>query len=231
MDEEVTWTRAESRDFDRRMIEEVGVPSVVLMENAGRGAAEWIVRNRGALKLTANDLVGVLCGGGNNGGDGYVLARHLALAGQEVQIYEVSSPERLSRDAAIFRAVCLKIGLSMESWPGCDELPGSEEVRCWVDGVLGTGFKAPLRGNLEGLFRVVDASRRVRGATVIALDCPSGLDLDTGIPAEGSLRADATLTFGALKVGFQGPEACELVGEVSVIGLGAPVSDSGLLKP
>lgn len=225
MNRDVIWTRSEARDFDRRMIEEFGIPSVVLMENAGRGAAEWILQRREELKLNPRDLVGVLCGGGNNGGDGYVLARHLALAGQEVHIYELSDPESLSPDAATFRHVCLKLGLSMALWDGDASVPRSEEVSCWVDGVLGSGFKAPLRGHLAGLFGMIESARQENSAVVIALDCPSGLDLETGIPADGALRADATLTFGALKAGFQGPDASSLVGEVIVIGLGAPLGE------
>ncbi len=152
---EFAWTRAEARAFDREMIEEVGFPGVVLMENAGGGAARWILENRASLGLSPDSKVGVLCGRGNNGGDGYVLARHLWLAGQSVVIYELGDPEELSQDAAIFRVVCHRLGLSMCRL-GSDGLPAvAEETSCWVDALLGSGFRPPLRSEMVDLFSSV----------------------------------------------------------------------------
>ena len=204
------------------MIEEVGVPGLVLMENAGRGAAEWALERADELGLTRG-VWGVVCGGGNNGGDGYVMARHLSLAGVSVALFELSSPDRLSSDAAIFREVCVRLGLKAIPWgpEGSPEL--TEEVSCWVDAVLGTGFqgviRAPQRGALEAIARLSHSS----GCPVIALDVPSGLDADSGDPAEGALKADYTLSFGSFKVGLMGSKGRFYSGEVSVIGLGVPV--------
>jgi NAD(P)H-hydrate epimerase len=224
MSNDILWTRAEARAFDRRMIEEVGIPGVVLMENAGAGAARWILENRGLLGVKPEAMVGVLCGRGNNGGDGYVLARHLWLAGQSVAIYELGEPEGLSPDASIFRGVCLRVGLNMARWVNESPPSRAHEVSCWVDAVLGSGFTPPLREDLVDLFSSLELIRSSSGAPLVALDCPSGLDIDTGNPAPGSLKADFTLTFGATKAGFQSAQAASSTGRVSVVSLGVPVA-------
>jgi len=226
MSGEVSWTRAEAREFDRRAIEELGIPSPVLMENAGRGAADWILARRERFGLAEGARVGVLCGKGNNGGDGYVLARHLSLAGLEVVVGESAPCAELSRDARVFRDVCAKMGVELvslaevETGAGVAELMGP--VALWVDSVLGTGFLPPLREPLRTLLGAIGEAVGGESAPLIALDAPSGLDVDTGEAAESCLRATATLTFGAMKVGFGRPEAASALGEAVCLPLGAP---------
>ena len=207
------------------MIEEVGVPSLVLMENAGRGASEWMLSRAEALGLSSGGAAGVICGGGNNGGDGYVLARHLVAAGVSAFLIEVGDPLRLSCDAAVNRQICAHLGLPMGKWP----LSGAEigSISCWVDAVLGAGFRSPLRALERSVLEEVGSLAAGAGALVVALDSPSGLDMDSGVAAPGALRADFTLTFGAQKVGFGAPGAAEWTGEVFVISLGAPVPPKG----
>ena len=224
MNQGVTWTRQDARDFDRRMIEEFGIPGVVLMENAGRGAAEWILAHRERLGLQPDGLVGILCGRGNNGGDGYVLARHLSLAGQGVAIFELGGPGELSPDAGVFREVCVRMGIAMSQIAGESLTPRALVADCWVDAVLGSGFRPPLPANLIALFAHIETLRSEFPSCLIALDCPSGLDIDTGEVSEGACKADVTLTLGALKVGFLAPEAASFTGDVFVITLGAPVA-------
>lgn len=203
------------------MIEEVGVPSIVLMENAARGACDWMLSRAEALGLSSGGTVGVLCGGGNNGGDGYALARHLASAGIPVFLIEVGDPLRLSQDAVINRQICMQLGLSMSRWPPAATHFGA--ISCWVDALLGAGFKPPLRALERSVLESVASLVMNSGASVVALDLPSGFDVDSGIAAPGALRADFTLTFGAQKVGFGVPGAVEWTGEVFVISLGAPI--------
>ena len=202
------------------MIEEVGVPSLVLMENAGRGASEWMLSRAETLGLSSGGTAGVLCGGGNNGGDGYVLARQLVAAGLSAFLIEVGDPLRLSSDAAVNRQICVQLGLPMATWP----LSGAEigSISCWVDAVLGAGFKPPLRVLERAVLEEVGSLALAAGARVVALDSPSGLDMDSGVAAPGALRADFTLTFGARKAGFGAPGAGEWTGEVFVISLGVP---------
>jgi len=222
MTEGKEWTRSEVREFDRRLIEELGIPGVVLMENAGRGAADWILSNLEQLGCSTGCRVCVVTGKGNNGGDGYVLARHLSVAGLDVVVLETAMPEHLSPDAGIFRAACSKMSLPMV----CVEPDRLSDVvgtvDLWVDALLGTGFQEPLQGGLKALLEAVEINRTSQGACLVALDCPSGMDVDTGAPADGCLRADATLTFVGTKVGFQSPEARSILGEVVVLHLGFP---------
>jgi len=217
------WTRADAREFDRRMIEELGIPGVVLMENAGRSSAEWILGNRERLGLGEGARVGILCGKGNNGGDGYVVARHLSLAGVEVVIGETAEAGGLSDDAGVFRGVCDRMGLSLvDVRGGIDLQTALGPVDLWVDGLLGTGFRPPLEGSLLEILIAVGKSRDASGAPVVALDCPSGIDVDSGALSQGGLRADVTLTFVVAKVGFLAPEAVLALGEIVLIPIGAP---------
>ena len=224
------WSRAGAREFDRRLKDEVGIPGVVLMENAGRGAAEWILANAERLGLGGGGRVGVLCGKGNNGGDGYVVARHLVLGGVDVVIGGTSEAGDLSRDAQVFRGVCEWMGMELvdlvggDGWvsPALDSVMGRVEL--WVDGLLGTGFRPPLGDLAVLLLGMVEKARASTGASVVALDCPSGMDVDTGALSDGGLRADVTLTFAATKAGFLVPGAPEVLGEVAVIGIGVPVA-------
>lgn len=207
------------------MIEEVGVPSLVLMENAGRSASQWMLSRAEVLGLSSGGTAGVLCGGGNNGGDGYVLARHLVAAGVPAFLIELGDPLRLSSDAAVNRRICAQLGIPMGTWP----LSGAEigSISCWVDAVLGAGFKPPLRIEERTVLDEIGSLAMAAGARVVALDSPSGLDMDSGVAAPGALRADFTLTFGAQKAGFLAPGAADWTGDVFVISLGAPIPPKG----
>jgi NAD(P)H-hydrate epimerase len=111
MGEERFWSRADAREFDRRAAEDYGIPSAVLMENAGRGASDWIIAHAEELGLGEASQVVVLCGQGNNGGDGFVLARHLTLAGLKTIIVEVGPQNRTRADRELFKSVCHRMGL------------------------------------------------------------------------------------------------------------------------
>ena len=223
MEENHGLTREEVREVDRHAIEDLGIPGVVLMENAGRGAAEWLLEHRDRCGLGDCGRVGILCGKGNNAGDGFVVARHLALAGVEVVIGETVEPGELSDDAGVFRGVCAAMGLPLVAFgPPLELQAAMGQVDLWVDGLLGTGFRPPLGEELCGLMEAVRGARELSGARLVALDCPSGMDVDTGILAAGGLRADLTLTFVAPKAGFSAPEADLALGEVIVLGIGAP---------
>lgn len=229
--DEIHLTRAELRELDRIAIEEYGLPGVVLMENAGRGAAEELLRalEEGRLGTRSRaPAVLVLCGAGNNGGDGYVLARHLSNAGLPVLLAESAPPERLSPDAAVFRRVCAAMGLerqlveSAQRWRAVE--PRFEACELVVDALLGTGFQGALREPLAGLLAAVGAFVGRGKRSVLALDLPSGLDADSGEAAGEILAADLTITFAAKKVCFARPAARPWIGELRVAGIGAPPS-------
>lgn len=228
MEKRMSWTREDAREFDRRMIEEVGIPGVVLMENAGRSAADWILAHLDRLDLQQGGRVAVLCGRGNNGGDGYVVARHLALGGLDVVIGEVGGLGSMSEDCAVFQGVCSRMGLELVALSGAEaSVAALGEVGLLVDGVLGVGFRPPLRGDCADLLMDVAAACSQWRAPIIALDCPSGLDVDTGILSEGGLRADVSLTFVAEKAGFSAEGAAAALGEVVVLPIGAPAPAAG----
>lgn len=199
-------TRAELALLDRIAAEEYGLPTAVLMENAGRGAAEEVL----AMLAGSNARVAVFAGPGNNGGDACVLARHLANAGVGVELLATRRGEHL-------RAV-ERSGIPVHDASTVETIPGE----ILVDGLLGTGFRGEMRPGIAALVEALNRRRERTGARVVALDLPSGLDADTGRPAHPTVVADVTVTFAAWKVGFDAPEAKPFLGRVVVVGIGVP---------
>lgn len=224
-------TRAEVREFDRRAIQEFGIPGIVLMENAGRGATEHIV---GAFGGTAAGRHVIACGGGNNGGDGYVVARHLVNRGVPVEVLVIGSPRRLPHDARINYDIVCRMATPMREIAGEADLPVVEEslaaASVIVDALLGTGFTGRVRGLTADVIARINARRPA--ARIVAIDLPSGMDCDTGLPGGVCVQADMTITFVALKAGFLQPGAPALTGRVEVVDIGAPTMliapDSGV---
>ncbi len=210
-------TREQARALDRRVIEDIGVPGVVLMENAGRGTAELLLR------LGARGPVVVCCGKGNNGGDGFVVARWLDNAGVAVRVLLFARPEELTGDAAIMHRILARSGPPVEARPGpaVDEAALRNELASaeWVvDALFGSGLQGPVRPPFDRIVEAINAS----GARVLAVDVPSGLDADTGEPVGPTIRALHTATIAAAKKGFSRPEAAAWLGEVHVIDMGTP---------
>ena len=232
-----TLTRAQVRDLDRRAIEEYGLPGIVLMENAGRGCAELLMRLNPEKKPTV-----ILCGPGNNGGDGFVMARHLDNAGWPARVYAVAVPSpqpepglirmgfdfsRMPPDALTNYQIATRSRLDI--WPLSsgelfvgpqNELSAQMIMRqAWiVDALFGTGLSRPLGTPYSELVAQVNSS----GNPVLAVDIPSGLDCDTGEPLGPTVRATHTATFVAPKRGFLNPKSREWTGQVHVIDIGAP---------
>ncbi len=205
-------SRDQVRELDRRASAEYGVPGVVLMENAGRGAAEVLLR------LGVCGPVVVCCGKGNNGGDGFVIARHLDNHGVTVRVLFFGQPQTLTGDAAINFEIVRRAGLPLtvcaDAVPAPD-LAGADWV---VDALLGTGVTGPARPPLDRVIAAINAG----GAKVLAVDLPSGMDCDTGLPLGPCVRALHTVTFVTQKKGFANPTAKEWLGEVHVADIGAP---------
>ncbi len=208
-------TREQARALDRRVIEEIGVPGVVLMENAGRGCAELLLR------LGARGPVVVCCGKGNNGGDGFVIARWLDNAGVAVRVLLFARPEELTGDAAVMHRILARSGPPVEARLDVDEAALRAELAsaAWaVDALFGSGLQGPVRPPFDRIIKAINAS----GVRVLAVDIPSGLDADTGEPVGPTIRATHTATIAAAKKGFARPEAAAWLGEVHVIDMGAP---------
>jgi NAD(P)H-hydrate epimerase len=210
-------SREGARALDRRAIEEFGIPSIVLMENAGRGAAELLVR------LGVHGRVAVCCGKGNNGGDGFVIARYLDVQGVLVRVYLFGRPDELTPDAATNYRILEKAGFAirvvadkeLDAAALRQELAAAEWI---VDTLFGTGLKGPVRAPYDAVIGAINDS----GARVLAVDIPSGLDCDTGRPLGPTVRARHTATFMALKKGYTNPGAEEWLGQVHVLDIGIP---------
>lgn len=209
-------TRAEVREIDVRALKEFGIPGLVLMENAGRNAAE-LLRTLGI----AGPVL-IIAGKGNNGGDGMVMLRHLKNAGVEARMLLAVDPRELTGDAAVNYGVLQAAGWEGDVW---GKTLREGELEAWlrganwiVDALLGTGSRGSPREPYATLIRAINAS----GTRVLAVDIPTGLDCDTGTAVEPCIRAAQTMTFVASKVGFQNPAAGEYLGEVHVIDIGIP---------
>ena len=215
-------TREQSRAVDGALIAS-GVPGVLLMENAGRGAAEEIARRVGARGFAR---AAVLVGPGNNGGDGLAVARHLAILcpALEVTVASVVDPARLTGDAAVMRDAWYAVGGAVSVLRESDDPASVLEGRpVVVDALFGTGLSRPLEG---AALRCVQTVARLAPALVVALDVPSGLDADTGAPLgalDRVVSAHVTCTFAASKPGLHTGAGRIVAGAVVVISLGAPV--------
>lgn len=222
-------TRAEVRDVDRRAIEDFGLPGIVLMENAGRNAAALLHG------LAPGAAITIVCGRGNNGGDGFVVARHLELAGHAVRLLLAGDPDGLTGDAAVNHRVAVAAGMptaSMATAPAAvwdEALVGAQWI---IDALLGTGATGPARGPVATAIGAIDRARAAGGPRVFAIDLPSGLDCDSGQPLGPCVRADVTGTFVARKIGFDRPGAAAFTGIVHVLDIGAPrrlLADLGIV--
>lgn len=210
-------SREEARALDQRAMQELGVPGVVLMENAGRGIAELL------RSLGVQGLVVVCCGRGNNGGDGFVIARHLDNARVPVRVLLFARPDQLAGDAAVNYQILQRSGfpvVTAEMEP-LDEVWLRQELSLadWVvDALFGSGLKGAIRPPFDRVVAAINDSP----ARVLAVDIPSGLDCDTGQPLGPTVRAHHTATVVALKQGFLEPSARPWLGQTHRIDMGMP---------
>jgi NAD(P)H-hydrate epimerase len=213
--------RARARQLDRRATEEFGVPGIVLMENAGRGVAEKLC------ELGIAGAVVICCGPGNNGGDGFVIARHLDLRGIAVHVFAWGwqpsnaggQSRRAGSDAAANLSILEASGIAVHFNADQTELATTLTGAAWiVDALLGTGSRGEPRPPLDAVIDAINAS----GAPIMAVDLPSGLDCDTGEAAQHAIRARHTCTFVAIKPGFLSEGAEQFTGNVHVCDIGAP---------
>jgi NAD(P)H-hydrate epimerase len=242
-------SRDEVRRLDVQAATQLALPTLLLMENAGRGAAGWLAELSGAIPpdaggrpVLASVTTGVLdsshglalakvlilCGPGNNGGDGAVVARHLNAWGFPVRVLWFTQSDQLRGDAAAQWNILQRSNIEQSN---CFDAPpigtGLDDTRLseimsqadWiVDGVLGTGLSRPVEGPLKTVIDLMNQS----GKPIFALDLPSGLDADTGEPLGVAVRACATATFVSAKMGFGLACARDYIGKVAVIDIGLP---------
>jgi len=211
-------TRDQTRAIDRFAIEQLGVPGVVLMENAGRLCADAV---GDFLHGPAGRKVAICAGAGNNGGDGFVVARHLAMRSAEVVVFLVSPFDKLSGDAETNYRIARNLHLDIREVGPAELVNLSTELRGFdvvVDAVGGTGIRGALRGDIAVAVEQINAA----GRPVVAVDIPTGLDCDTGKAEGPAVRAKLTVTMVARKKGFDSPASAEFTGEVRVVDIGIP---------
>src|SRR5436190_2557310 len=210
---------AQMREADRRTIDDIGISSLVLMENAGRQAVA-------AMETMHSDLserqVAVLCGRGNNGGDGFVVARTLVQRGVDVSVFLIGLVSDVRGDARTNLEVLGRLGITVieisdsQAW----ELHLSEVRDCTliVDAIFGTGLNAPVRGLIESVIADVNAS----GIPVVSIDLPSGLSADSCDTAGESIEAGTTVTLAAPKLPLVLPPAEDRAGDIVIADIGIP---------
>jgi hydroxyethylthiazole kinase-like uncharacterized protein yjeF len=220
-------TADEMRKIDRNAIEVVGIPGVVLMENAGRAVADTV---KNLLEHVASPRVCIFAGKGNNGGDGFVVARHLANSQFRVKTFLLGEIGQIQGDAKINLDILMGMGMEVEEL-NADGLPTARVAMSMsdlvIDAVFGTGFKGEVEGYVSHVIDTVNES----GRPVVAVDVPSGLDSTTGRVSSSCVKATHTVTFGLPKVGLLLYPGAAYAGELVVADIGLPRSllvDDGL---
>src|SRR5438874_7945946 len=211
---------AQMREADRRTTDDIGIASLVLMENAGRQAVA-------AMEALFPDLldrqVAVLCGRGNNGGDGFVIARTLEQRGVDVTVFLTGRVADVRGDARTNLEILGRLGLTVvevadsQAW----ELHFSEVSDCTliVDAIFGTGLNAPISGFIESVVTDVNTA----GIPIVAIDLPSGLSADSAEPIGPSIEAGLTVTLAAPKLPLVPPPAETRAGDIVIADIGIPM--------
>lgn len=210
---------SEVRRLDQVAQERFGIPGILLMEHASLGLATHI-------QLQVGELGGsilFLCGKGNNGGDGFAAARHLHNRGYKPEIVLLGKAEdvRTGSDASVNADICLKMGIPLKECIDKNailEILSKENHAVYVDAVFGTGLSSELRGVYPALFDAINEL----DLPIIAVDVPSGLNSDTGMPMGATVRARQTITFAFAKEGFRKGEGSAFCGNIKVVDIGLP---------
>lgn len=208
-------SRTQIRAFDAHAIRQ-GVPSLILMENAARGATDVLVSE--LLGSASEKTVTVLCGTGNNGGDGFAIARRLLVLGAKVHLFLFGAESALTPDAKTNAAAFIGVGGKLLDASSLDaSLDSSDAI---VEALFGTGLSRPIEGTVRAVIEKLAPHR----AKVLAVDIPSGLDADRGVVLGACVRAAITVTFAHWKLGLATPMGAEHTGRVVVQDIGVPRS-------
>jgi NAD(P)H-hydrate epimerase len=212
-------TANEMQQMDRQTIESFGIPGRVLMENAGRGATRFFLEQFSDLK---NKRIGVIAGRGNNGGDGFVIARYLAQSGVAVQVYLLAARSQVRGDAAanlkLLKPLEIPVIEIMDEKSFSAHRSNLADLDVWIDAILGTGLKSDVKGYFQSVIEFINALNK----PVFAVDIPSGLNSDTGQPCGVCIRAHATATFGFAKPGHMTYPGAGYTGVLEIVDIGIP---------
>ncbi|MEO6867941.1 MAG: NAD(P)H-hydrate epimerase [Gaiellales bacterium] len=207
------YTAVEMRTIDRIAVDEIGIPGAVLMERAGMGAAAEVLQ-----WFPAAERIAVVCGSGNNGGDGFVVARHLAAAGRSVEVLLVEGESKIRREPRVFLEVLKKLDIPVRRVNVTAWRTAFENIDLVVDAMLGTGVSGAPKPPFEAAIRAITNSL----LPVVALDIPSGVDATDGTIEESAINADLTITFHAPKIGLAVAPGRFHAGRVKAIDIGIP---------
>jgi len=211
----------QSRSVDQLAIAEFGMSGLVLMENAGRGVADLMER----LGLKRTSRIAICCGKGNNGGDGFVLARHLLVRNYLPTVLLFADPAELTGDALVNYQILQSLGFPvlLSSEDTMTEVFGQLSGNDWiVDALLGTGAKGNPRPPTDEIIRRMNRERQRSKCRMLAVDVPSGWDADAGHKTDPTIHATETATFFSMKNGFDRSAAEEHCGTVHVLDIGIP---------
>ena len=212
-------TAGEMQKIDRFTIESFGIPGRILMENAGQGATQILFEKFGGLK---NKKVGIVAGRGNNGGDGFVIARYLAQKGIKATVYLLSKRAMIKGDAAANLKLLDPLSIPVIEIPDkkafSTHRTSMVHQEIWVDAILGTGLKSEVKGYFKGIIEFINSLNK----PVFAVDIPSGLDSDTGQPCGACIRAQATATFAFAKTGLILFPGASYTGSLEIVDIGIP---------
>ena len=212
-------TAGEMQEMDRQTIENQGIPGIELMEKAGHGATRALLDQFGDHVKAG---VGIICGKGNNGGDGFVIARYLAERGIKVGVYLLAKAATVKGDAAVNLKRLSGLKLTINEIPDEDTFlkTKSRLSRCGliVDAILGTGLTSEVRGFYKAVINFINST----DSAVFAVDIPSGLNADTGQPCGTCIRAQGTATFALPKIGHFTHPGAEFTGKLEIIDIGIP---------
>ena len=212
-------TASEMQAMDRRTIEEFGIPGLVLMENAGQGAARFLLEQ---FPEIGQKTVGVIAGRGNNGGDGFVMARCLNQKGIRVRVYLLAEASKVKGDALTNLDYLEPLGVPVVEIP--DEatfLKIKSEMDVpdiWIDAILGTGLNSDVRGYFKQIIDYLNALNK----PIFAVDIPSGLNSDTGQICGTCIKSAATATFAFAKIGHMVYPGAECSGNLEIVDIGIP---------
>jgi len=201
-----TFSAADAQAFDKYAQEKLGIPSLILMENAGRGVAEEAIKFLAGKK----GRVAVICGPGNNGGDGFVAARHLLNAGYLVDVYLVGESSKIKPDAATNRQTLLNMGQKINP---LNDTPKADLI---IDAIFGIGINSDVKEPYLSAIEILNKSH----IPIMAVDVPSGLNTDTGEIMGAAMKAKLTVTFVASKQGFFLKDGTQICGKIIVRDIG-----------
>lgn len=199
---------AQMKAIDRFTIEEIGIPSLVLMERAALEIANRVINQYEKKKI------GIVCGTGNNGGDGIAIGRILFLKRFDVELYLAGDFDKASDQTKTQLSIARKLNIPItHTFPEV-----FEDNTILVDAIFGIGLDREIDSAYESIITSINNSH----ATILSVDIPSGLSAEEGIPLKSAVKADKTYTIGFHKKGFMNPKAQEFIGELEVMDIGYP---------